>query len=311
MDRAEARSLTSRDMTAPHRSGFVGIIGRPNVGKSTILNYYLGQKIAIVSPRPQTTRQRILGVFTRADAQVIFLDSPGFHEPQHILGRYMVEVAKAIVDEADVLVVVIDARAGLTAEDERVFSRVRRAKRPALLAINKVDVVKKPRLLPLLEACAKTALFTECIPVSALTGDQMDVLLDRIIAQLPEGPEWYEVEQQTDQTITQRIVELIREQVLLATRQEVPHAVAVRLDQLVEQERVTVIRATILVERQGQKAIIIGREGAMLKRIGQEARRQIERLLGRKVHLALWVKVVEDWRSSERVLRELGYGGAS
>ena len=298
-------------MTTPHRSGFVGIVGRPNVGKSTILNYYLGQKVAIVSPRPQTTRQRILGVLTRTDAQVIFLDGPGFHEPQHALGRYMVEVAKAVVDEADVLVVVIDARAGVTAEDERVFSRIRRTKRPALLAINKVDVVKKPRLLPLLEACAKTALFTECIPVSALTGDQMAVLLDRIIAQLPEGPQWYEVGQQTDQTTPQRITELIREQVLLATRQEVPHAVAVRIDQMVEEERVTVIHATILVERQGQKAIVIGREGAMLKQVGQEARRYIERLLGRKVYLELWVKVVEDWRSNERVLRELGYVGVS
>lgn len=298
------------------RSGFVGIVGRPNVGKSTILNRYLNEKIAIVTPRPQTTRHRILGVLTREDAQVMFLDSPGLHQPEHALGRYMVEVAKAVIDEADVLVTVIDARNGLTEDDERVFARVKQAlgratseqgSRTALLAINKVDGVKKPRLLPLLARCAKTGIFAECIPVSALMGDQMDVLLARIIAHLPLGPRWYEPDQRTDQTASQRIGELIREQILLATHQEVPHAVAVVVDEVKEQERVTAIQATIFVERPGQKAIVIGRGGLMLKRIGQEARRQLERLLGRKVYLELWVKVAESWRSDERVLRQLGY----
>ena len=291
-----------------HRSGFVGIIGRPNVGKSTLLNYFLGTKIAITSPRPQTTRQRILGVLTRDDAQVMFLDSPGFHEPQHALGRYMLEAAKAVLEEADVVVAVIDGRAGLTEEDRRLFSRMRQAKRPAMLAINKVDIAKKPRLLPLLEECAKTKLFIECVPVSALTGDQMPVLLERIIAQLPEGPTWYEPQQQTDQPTTHRVSELIREQLLLATRQEVPHAVAVLIEEVKEQEHLIAVQAIILVERPGQKAIVIGRGGAGLKRIGQAARREIERLLGRKVYLGLWVKVSEGWRSDERVLRQLGYG---
>ena len=308
-------------MTAPHRSGFVGIVGRPNVGKSTLLNYYLHEKVAIVSPRPQTTRHRILGVLTRDDAQVAFLDSPGLHEPEHSLGRYMMEVAKAVIDESDVLIAVIDGRAGLTKEDERMFSRLRQAlrlpgtggaKRIALLAINKVDVTKKPFLLPLLEACAKTKIFAECIPVSALTGDQMDVLLERVIAHLPEGPRWYEPQQRTDQTTDRRVAELIREQLLLATRQEVPHAVAVLIEQIEERERVTAIQATIFVERQGQKAIVIGKGGAMLKQIGQAARQQLERLLGRKVHVELWVKVAEDWRHDERILRQLDYtGGAS
>jgi len=302
-----------------HRSGFVGIIGRPNVGKSTLLNAYLGEKLAIVSPRPQTTRHRVLGVLTREDAQLAFLDSPGFHEPEHALGRHMMAIAKAVMEEADVLIAMIDGRAGLTEVDERVFARVRQVvrasgggggPRAALLAINKVDLVKKPRLLPLLEACAKTQAFAECIPISALTGEQLDVLLERIIAHLPEGPRWYEPQQRTDQTTEQLIGEFIREQVLLATRQEVPHAVAVRLDQVEAGGRVTVIHATILVERPGQKAIVIGRGGTMLKRIGQEARRQLERLLGRKVHLALWVKVAEDWRRDERILRELGYTSA-
>ena len=305
-------------MTAAHRSGFVGIVGRPNVGKSTLLNYYLREKVAIVSPRPQTTRHRILGVLTRDDAQVAFLDSPGLHEPEHTLGRYMMEVAKAVIEEADVLIAMIDGRVGLMKEDERMLGRLRQvlripgaggAKRTALLAINKVDITKKPLLLPLLEACAKTKLFAECIPVSALTGEQMDVLLERVIAHLPEGPRWYEPEQRTDQTTERRVAELIREQLLLATRQEVPHAVAVLIEQIEERERVTAIQATILVERQGQKAIVIGKGGAMLKQIGQAARQQLERLLGRKVHVELWVKVAEGWRQDARVLRQLGYTG--
>ena len=318
-----------------HRSGFVGIVGRPNVGKSTMLNYYLQEKVAIVSPRPQTTQRRILGVLTREDAQVAFLDTPGVHVPKHTLGRAMLEAAKAVMEEADVLVAMIDGRVGITKDDERVFSRVRQTlrdgrppsrpafrgpldggrsragetKQTAILAINKVDVTKKPRLLPLLEACTKTKIFAECVPVSALTGDQMDVLLERILAYLPEGPQWYEPQQHTDQTTDQRIGELIREQVLLVTHQEVPHAIAVFLDQIEEGPRVTKIQATIFVERPGQKAIVIGRRGAMLKRIGQAARQEIERLLGRKVYLGLWVKVEEEWRHNERILRQLGLTG--
>lgn len=289
------------------RSGFVGIVGRPNVGKSTILNYYLGEKVAIVSSRPQTTRHRILGVLTREHAQVMFLDTPGIHQPQHTLGRFMVEVAKAVIDEADVLVVVVDGRGRLGEEDQRLFSRLRHVRCPCLLAINKVDVAKKPFILPLIEAAAKTTLFKECIPVSAKTGDQMGVLLERIIAYLPHGPRWYADADRTDQTTPQLISEFIREQVLMATRQEVPHAVAVLVDQIEEKPGLTSIQATIFVERDGQKAIVIGRGGQMLKQIGQDARKQLERLLGRKVYLGLWVKVAEDWRSDPRILRQLGY----
>ncbi|MGH2668041.1 MAG: GTPase Era, partial [bacterium] len=279
---------------------------------------YLKEKVAIVSPKPQTTRHRILGALTRDDAQVVFLDTPGFQKPEHALGRHMQEVAKAVLDEADVLVAMIDGRVGVTEADEQVFARIREVVRRrrsgpghpvALLAINKVDAVKKPKLLPLLESCAKTGLFAECIPVSALTGVQMDTLLACIIARLPEGPRWYEPDQRTDQAPQRLIGEFVREQVLLATREEVPHAVAVLVDNVEERERVTVIQATILVERQGQKAILIGRGGSMLKRIGTAARQQLERLLGRKVHLELWVKVAKDWREDERLLRELGYTG--
>jgi GTP-binding protein Era len=301
------------------RSGFVALIGRPNVGKSTLLNALLGEKLAIVSPKPQTTRHRILGILHRPDAQVMFLDSPGFHEPQHALGRQMMEAAKSVLEEADVIVVLIDAQRGITAEDLRVFVQVKRAleqpalsggKRTALLVINKVDLVKKPRLLPVIEAGVTQHGFTECIPISALTGVQLEPLLARIIAYLPEGPQWYEPHQHTDQTAAQRAGELIREQVLLATREEVPHAVAVRIDQIEEGPKLTSIQATIVVDRPGQKAIVIGKGGLMLKSIGMKARAQLEPLLGRKVFLGLWVKVIPGWRSNERLLRELGYTSA-
>lgn len=292
-----------------HRSGFVGIVGRPNVGKSTMLNYYLGEKVAIVSPRPQTTLRRTLGVLTRPDAQFAFLDAPGFYPPRDHLGRSMQESAKAVLDDADVLVVVIDGTRGLTTEDARLFEAARSTKGRRLLVINKVDAVKKPQILPLLDECAKTGLFEECIPVSAKTGEQMEILLQCIVARLPEGPQLYEPDQRTDQTTTQRIGELVREQVMIATRQEVPHAVAVLVEQVEEQPKVTMIHAALLVEREGQKAILIGRGGGMLKRIGQAARQELERLLGRQVYLQLWVKVSKDWRSDDRLLRELGYQG--
>lgn len=304
-------------MAAPdkgYRSGFVSLVGRPNVGKSTLLNAFLGEKMAIVSPKPQTTRSRVLGVLTRPDVQIAFLDTPGLHQPEHALGRHMVQVARAAIEEADVLVVIIDGQRGIIQEDEQVFTTVRQlkrqdAKQSIVLAINKVDIAKKPLLLPTLDRAAKMKLFDAFIPISAKTGDQLKVLLKTIIEHLPEGPYWYEPGQKTDQTPQQRITELIREQVLLATRQEVPHAVAVMLSAMEEKERVTVIQATILVERQGQKAIVIGKGGLMLKQIGQAARQELEKLLGRKVFLELWVKVSEDWRGNERILRDLGYYG--
>ncbi len=304
--------------TAPkpdHRSGFVGIIGKPNVGKSTLLNYFIGEKVSIVSAQPQTTRRRILSVLTRPEAQVIFLDSPGFHEPQHALGRSMMEATKAVIDEADILLVMVDGVKGINAADKAIFEAIRRAlknsaresRQPvALLVVNKADIVKKPRLLPILDACAKTGLFADCIPVSALTGVQMDILLQEIIRHLPEGPQWYDPKQTTDQTETQRIEELIREQILNATRQEVPHAAAVAIEQMEESEKLIKVQATIIVERPGQKAILIGRGGSMLKTIGQAARKELERLLGRKVFLGLWVKVVEQWRQDERFIQQLG-----
>jgi GTP-binding protein Era len=289
------------------RSGFVGIVGKPNVGKSTILNAFLDRKVSITSPRSQTTRQRILGILTRPDAQAIFIDTPGWHKPQHPLGQYMVSVARGVVEEANVLLAVIGADSGIAQEDEWVFDQIRRAKRPAILAVNKVDVVSKPLVLPLIERCAALKLFEEFIPISARKGDNMPVLLAELIKRLPAGPRWYEEGQITDQPSEQLIREFIREAALHATQQEVPHALAVQLDDVTDKEKVTVIRATILVERDGQKAIVIGRHGQMLKRIGQQARLELERWLGRRVFLELWVKVAKDWRRSPEMLRDLGY----
>lgn len=294
---------------ASFRSGFVGIVGKPNVGKSTLVNALLGRKVAITSPKPQTTRHRIAGIVTRQDAQVIFLDSPGWHRPEHALGKLMVAATRQVLEDGDVLGVVLDATTGIEHEDEWVFDEVRRRRRPAVLAINKVDRVAKPRLLPLLQRTAELNLFVDQVPLSAATGENLDVWLSIVVRHLPVGPRWYEADQLTDQTSQQLIAELIREQALHATRQEVPHAVAVLLDAVEEKEALTVIRATIIVEREGQKAILIGRQGQMLKRIGTAARTELERFLGRKVFLELWVKVMSDWRDQPRLLRQLGYEG--
>lgn len=299
-----------------YHSGFVGVIGKPNVGKSTIVNAFVGRKVSIVSSRPQTTRNRILGILTRPDAQVILIDTPGWHKPEHPLGRHMISVTKGVVEDADVLLAIVDAAGRFTKEDEWVFDQVRRANRPSLLALNKIDLVNKRLLLPIMARCADLKLFEELVPVSALTGDNMDRLLAQLITRLPQGPRWYEPDQLTDQSSEQLIREFIREQVLHATRQEVPHAVAVLLDELTTKEPpagrphapgLTLIRATILVEREGQKAIVIGKQGRTLKQIGTAARLELERWLGRKVFLELWVKVAEQWRADPAMLRELGY----
>jgi len=295
------------NVPAGYRSGFVGLIGKPNVGKSTILNLLLGRKVSIVSPRPQTTRQRVLGILTKDDAQVIFVDTPGWHKPEDPLGRHLISVAKGVIEEVDILVAVLDATSGIEIEDEWVFNEVRQRKRPALAVINKADAVKKPSLLPFLEQLAALKLFDDQIPVSALKHENLDVLLKEIIRRLPEGPRWYAPGQVTDQTSEQIIRELIREQVFNAVRQEVPYAVAIRLDAMEDKPRVTVIQATILVEREGQKAIMIGKRGQMLKEIGKAARLELERELGRRIYLELWVKVEKDWRRKMSVLRELGY----
>jgi len=293
------------------RSGFVGVVGRPNVGKSTLVNYYVGQKVAIATPMPQTTRHKILGILTRPEAQIIFVDTPGFHDPQHTLGQYMVKTALGTLDAVDLLLVLIDARRGYLSDDHRLIQAVARAKRPAFLVLNKVDLVRpKQRLLPLIEAARQFGCFRDFFPVSSLKGDQMDVLLQHIIPSLPEGPLWFTAPQVTDRSRLFQMAELIREQVIRHTFEEVPHAVAVSIEHLEEQPdpQPLVIHATIVVERETQKGILIGKGGQKLKAIGAQARLGIEQLVHRHVFLQLWVKVTEDWRRDPHQLRALGYG---
>lgn len=291
-----------------HKSGFVSIVGRPNVGKSTLLNRLVGQKVAIISDKPQTTRHRIRAVLTGPGAQVIFVDTPGIHKPRHRLGRYMVDAALDTLDGVDVVLMVVDADRKSGPGDAFIMERLRGVEIPVLLVINKVDRVPKPEILPMIEYFAGEFDFAEIVPVSARTGDNVDRLLSVLIDYLPEGPQYYPGEEVTDQPEDMMLSELVREKVLWLTRQEVPHSVAVVVDEAFTGEKgVRVIRATIYVERDSQKAILIGSGGKMMREIGRKARREIEDLLGVRVFLELWVKVRPGWRQDEHQLRRFGY----
>jgi GTP-binding protein Era len=297
-------------LPAGHRSGFVAVVGRPNVGKSTLFNRILAQKLAIVSPKPQTTRNRLLGILTRNDAQVIFMDTPGIHAPLHRLGKVMVEVAARAIPDADVVLWLVDATEPPTGEDHQVAELVSRVD-PAtsvFLVLNKVDVMSETQQSERGAAFAALAPGAVVWPISALRGDNVDDLLAAIIRALPLGPRYYPAEQVTDQQERFIAAELVREQVLLHLRQEVPHAVAVAVLEFKERrEDLIYISAVIYVERTSQKGIVLGKDGAMLKQIGQGARKSIEEMLGARVYLDLWVKVRPDWRSNEQELRRLGY----
>jgi GTP-binding protein Era len=300
--------LVSDDLPTDHRSGFVAVVGKPNVGKSTLMNGYLGQKIAIVSPKPQTTRNRLLGILTlerergdrdvsiAADAQIIFEDTPGIHQPLHKLGEYMVETAISAIPDADLVLFVVDASQQAGDEDRRIAAILKeRDDVPVLLVLNKAD------LLP-------AEQFSGWFLISALRGDDRDRLLEAIIERLPLGPRYYPEEQVTDQQLRFMAAELVREQVLRHLREEVPHSVAVIVQDFKERsDDLTYISANIFVERDTQKGIILGRGGSMIRRIGADARREIEDLLGTKVYLELWVKVKKKWRKDEQELRRLGY----
>lgn len=296
--------------SSDHKSGFVAIVGRPNVGKSTLLNRLLGQKIAIVSPKPQTTRNRITGIRTRPDSQIVYVDTPGLHQPRGKLGEFMAATAAQALEEVDAVVFVTEATAGGVALDEAALAALAEVEAPVLLALNKIDLVPdKRRILPLLEAYAARYPFRELIPISASTGEGVDRLEAVILALLPAGPAFYPPDQLTDQPETFFVAETIREQLFLLTRQEVPYAAAVRVEELVEREggNRLYVRAVIFVEQPSQKAIVIGEGGAMLKRIGQAARRELEAFFGVPVYLDLWVQVRRHWRRNEAALRELGY----
>ncbi len=294
-------------MPVSFRSGYVSITGRPNVGKSTLLNVLLGQKVAIVSPRPQTTRNRILAIKNLEQAQVIFIDTPGIHTPKNLLGRMMMRSVKEAMEEIDLVVLVTGADSRVK-QDEAVIERLGKIGKPVFLVINKVDLVRPPELLPSIDAYRKLFPFREIIPVSALKEKGVGLLLEKILSCLPEGPKYYPDEIVTDRAERFMAAEIIREKVMGKTTEEVPYAVAVEVLNWNEREDGLVsIGANIYVEREGQKGIIIGKKGKMLKAIGTLARRDIERLLGTRVFLQLWVRVKKGWRDNEKVLDELGY----
>lgn len=304
-------SDVSEESARAMKSGMVAIIGRPNVGKSTLLNALLKEKIAIVSDKPQTTRTRILGVIHHPEAQIVLLDTPGLHKPQHQLNKRMVRTALETLREADMAYVVVDATAPPGAADRLVIEQVRESIAasgiPVFLLINKVDLVNKSRVLPLIESYRTMLPWAEVVPLSALTGLNVDRLLDLTVKVLPEGEPLYGEDVVTDQTMRALAADLVREKILLHTRQEVPYAVAVEIEQFVEEGKLARIAASVLVERESQKAIVIGKHGERLKEIGTEARIEMERLFGMKVFLQLWVKVREAWREDEQMLTELGY----
>ncbi|HWB97264.1 MAG TPA: GTPase Era [Bryobacteraceae bacterium] len=292
----------------PYRSGFVSILGRPNAGKSTLLNAMVGEKIAIVANKPQTTRTSIQGVLTLPDAQIVFLDTPGIHKADSLINKRMMEAVRAALDERDLLLFLVDATRAFTTEDEHAVSLVRRVETPAFLVVNKVDLCKdKGVILPLIERYKELHHFADFIPISAQTGDGLDVLRKEIIARLPEGPRYFPEDHLTDQPERFLAAELIREKVLQLTRQEVPHAVAVLIDSWEETNKITRIYATIYVEREGQKGIVIGAKGSMLKQTGTLARLEMERLFGRRIFLELRVKVQPEWREKPGFLNTLDW----
>lgn len=311
MDGNASDGSSSRDTVLPadHRSGFVAVVGRPNVGKSTLMNAYLGQKIAIVSHKPQTTRNRLLGILTRHNAQVVFVDTPGIHAPFHKLGEIMVETAVRAIPDADVVLFIVDGSVPPTGEDALVADAIRETGQelPVIVAMNKVDQLPQPRS-PYTEAYLSMLEPSVWLPVSATRGDNRDELLDLIVAHLPHGPRYYPEDQLTDQQTRFIAAEMVREAALFHLRQEVPHALAVVVDEFKQRsENMTYIGATIFVERDTQKGIVIGQQGRTLKAIGKTARIEIEKLVDTRVFLELWVKVRPKWRKKEDELRRLGY----
>ena len=306
----EHELLLPDNLPADHRSGFVAVVGRPNVGKSTLINRVLNQHIAIVSPKPQTTRNRLLGILTRDDAQVIFLDTPGIHKPQQRLGQVMVEVAESTVGDADVVLWLVDVSVPPTDEDRQVAGLLGSLGSDVtlVLGLNKSDLLRPEHVKDHVDAYAALAARAEWLLISAARGDNLDRLLEMIVAALPLGPRFYPADQVTDQQERFMAAELVREQVLLHLRQEVPHAVAVLVEEFKERSpEMTYVSAVVYVERDSQKVIVLGKDGQMLKQIGQDARHSIEELLGTRVYLELWVKVRPKWRSRDADLRRLGY----
>jgi len=290
-----------------YKSGFVAVIGRPNVGKSTLINKIIGQKIAITSDKPQTTRSRIQCIWTSDDAQIIFLDTPGIHKPKFKLGEYMLKAAEGTLKEVDAIFFVVDATEKFGGGEKYILERLNATTKPVILVVNKVDLIDREKILPIIADYSQRRNFAAVVPISAADGTNISELLAEAKKFLPEGVQYYPADMVTDQPERLIVAELIREKILHATQDEVPHAIAVDVDEFTERDNGTIfIRATIYVERDSQKGILIGKNGAMLKSVGAAARPEIEMLLGAKIFLDLWVKVKKDWRNSVGALKSFG-----
>lgn len=292
-----------------HYTGFAALVGRPNVGKSTLMNGMIGEKIAIMSDRPQTTRNKIMGIFSIEKAQILFLDTPGIHKPLHKLGEYMNQAAIGTLNQVDVVLFVVDASEKKGAGEKFILEHLKKTKTPVLLVINKIDKIEdKNRLLGIMKSYTEEMEFAAVIPVSALEQEGFDELEEEIVRYLPEGPSMFPEDELTDQPMRAIAAEMIREKVLRNTHDEVPHAIAVEINEFKDRPNGSAfIRATIFVERESQKGIVIGAKGSLLKKIGQEARKDIEALTGAGVFLDLWVKVRADWRNKAKALKDFGY----
>ncbi len=291
-----------------YKSGFVSIIGVPNVGKSTLLNQIVGQKIAIISDKPQTTRNKILAIHTTDTEQIVFTDTPGIHKPHNRLGEYMVRVAKESMTDTDVLLLVVDATKKIQETERSIAEGLHALGIPCILVINKVDAVRKETLLPLIADYSRLYPFEEIVPISAKTGDGTDLLLDKIKGYLEEGPQFYYEDMVTDQPEKQIAAEIIREKLLWLLDKEVPHGIAIEVSKMQELSEITNIYVTIYCEKASHKGIIIGKGGEMLKKIGSLARGDIEKMLDKKVYLELWVRVKPDWRNNNYLMKNFGFG---
>lgn len=297
------------DMKESYKSGFATLIGRPNVGKSTLMNCLIGQKIAITSNKPQTTRNKIQTVLTSEEGQIVFVDTPGIHKAKNKLGDYMVSIAERTLREVDVVLWLVEPSTFIGAGERHIIEKLKKVTTPVILVINKIDTVKKEEILLYIDKYRKEYDFAEIVPVSALKADNTEVLITCIMKYLPYGPAFYDEDTVTDQPERQIVAELIREKALRSLEEEIPHGIAVAIESMKYRKGIADIEATIICERESHKGIIIGKGGAMLKKIGSQARREIEDMIGKKVNLQLWVKVKKDWRDSDFLLKNFGYNG--
>lgn len=294
-------------MKENYKSGFATLIGRPNVGKSTLMNYLIGQKVAITSNKPQTTRNRIQTVLTRPEGQIVFVDTPGIHKAKNKLGEYMVNIARHSLDDVDAALWLVEPSTFIGAGERHIMEQLKKITTPVVLVINKIDMVKKEEVLTCIDAYRKEYDFAEIVPVSARSGENTEELIRVILQYLPYGPQFYDEDTITDQPERQIVAELIREKALHCLEDEIPHGIAVAIDRMKMQKKVMHIDATVICERDSHKGIIIGKQGAMLKKIGSTARFEIEKMLGCRANLKLWVKVQKNWRDSAFLMKNFGY----